>query len=48
MTDYSLMHHQDHPDVKRDKLLERLIYIGVYDCGECLDLNNDPVEKRSF
>jgi hypothetical protein len=48
VTDRSLMHRQDHPDVKRDKLLEWLIDIGVYDCGDCLDLNDDPVEKRSF
>jgi hypothetical protein len=42
------MHRQEHPDVRRDKLLERLIDIGVYDCGDCLDLNDDPAEKRSF
>jgi hypothetical protein len=48
VTDRSLMRHQDHPDIKRDKLLERLIDIGVYDRGDRLDLNNDPAEKRSF
>jgi hypothetical protein len=34
--------------VQRDKLLERLIDIGVYDHSNCLDLNDDPAEKRSF
>jgi hypothetical protein len=29
-------------------LLERLIDIGVYDRSNCLDLNDDPTEKRSF
>jgi hypothetical protein len=48
MTECSLMHRQGHPDVKRDKLLEQLIDIGVYDRGDHLDLNDDPVEKRSF
>jgi hypothetical protein len=48
VTDRSLMRRQDHPDVRRDKLLEWLINIGVYDRGDRLDLNDDPAEKRSF
>jgi hypothetical protein len=28
--------------------LERLINIGIYDRGECLDLNNNPSEERNF
>jgi hypothetical protein len=48
MVDRSLMHQQEHPDVRRDKLLERLIDIGIYDHGDCLDLNNDLAEQRSF
>jgi hypothetical protein len=39
------MHRQEHPDVRRDKLLERLIDIGVYDRSDRLDLNDDPAEK---
>jgi hypothetical protein len=42
------MRCQDQPDIRRDKLLERLIDIGVYDHRERLDLNDDPAEKRSF
>jgi hypothetical protein len=42
------MHRQGHADVQRDKLLERLIDIGVYDHSDHLDLNDDPAEKRSF
>jgi hypothetical protein len=45
VTDRSLMRHQEHPDVRRDKLLERLINIGVYDRSDRLDLNDDPAEK---
>jgi hypothetical protein len=48
LTDCSLMRRQGHPDVRRDKLLERLIDIGVYDRSDRLDLNDDPAEKRSF
>jgi hypothetical protein len=48
VTDRSLMRHQEQPDVRRDKLLERLIDIGVYDHSDRTDLNDDPVEKRSF
>jgi hypothetical protein len=48
VTDRSLMCRQEHPDVRRDKLLEKLIDIGVYDRGEWLDLNDDLAEKRSF
>jgi hypothetical protein len=48
VTDRSLMRRQEHPDVRRDKLLERLIDIGVYDHGDRTDLNDDPAEKRSF
>jgi hypothetical protein len=48
VADRSLMHRQGHPDVQRDKLLERLIDIGVYNHGNRLDLNDDPAEKRSF
>jgi hypothetical protein len=47
-TDCSLMRCQDQPDIRRDKLLERLINIGVYDHRERLDLNDDLAEKRSF
>jgi hypothetical protein len=42
------MHQQEQPDVRRDKVLERLIDIGIYDRGEHLDLNNNPSEERSF
>jgi hypothetical protein len=41
------MHQQEQPDVRRDKVLERLIDIGIYDHGEHLDLSNKPLE-RSF
>jgi hypothetical protein len=42
------MCRQDHPDVRRDRLLERLIDIGIYDHSEHLDLNNNLLEERSF
>jgi hypothetical protein len=48
VADWGLMCRQDHTDVRRDRLLERLIDIGIYDCGECLNLNNNPSEERSF
>jgi hypothetical protein len=48
VTDRSLMCRQDQPDIRGDRVLERLIDIGVYDRGECLDLNNNPSEERSF
>jgi hypothetical protein len=48
IADRSLMRRQEQPEVRRDKVLERLIDIGVYDRGERLDLNNNPSEERSF
>jgi hypothetical protein len=42
------MRRQDQPDIRRDKVLERLIDIGIYDRGEHLDLNNNSSEERSF
>jgi hypothetical protein len=48
IADRSLMRQQEQPEVRRDKVLERLIDIGVYDRGERLDLNNNPSEERSF
>jgi hypothetical protein len=34
--------------IRRDKLLERLIDIGIYDRGDHLDLNKNLPEQRSF
>jgi hypothetical protein len=48
IADRSLMRRQEQPEVRRDKVLERMIDIGVYDRGERLDLNNNPSEERSF
>jgi hypothetical protein len=48
IVDRSLMHRQEQPEVRRDKVLERLIDIGIYDHGECPDLNNHLSEERSF
>jgi hypothetical protein len=48
VADRSLMRQQEQPDVRRDKVLERLINIGIYDRGEHLDLNNDSSEERSL
>jgi hypothetical protein len=45
------MQCQDYPDIRRDKLLEQLIDIGVYNRTERLDLNNDLADtggKGSF
>jgi hypothetical protein len=48
LADHGLMHRQDHPDIRRDRVLERLIDIGIYDCSEHTDLNNNLLEERSF